>query len=213
MLKSAARRVMPVSVYLRRHPLEPQLGWGRLEEYVTAIRHRGEVDGAVLEVGCFRGATTAVACRAMREHGVRKRYVCLDTFEGFPSDQFASDLEHGTPESFREGFAENPHLMFDRTMRHLDLQIESIQADICTLDPDRLPERVAVCLMDVDLAVPIREGLEKVRPRLAEGGVILVDDCDEDTDWKGARVGYQQFVRAHDLPERYTPSGLGIVLS
>ena len=103
--------------------------------------------------------------------------------------------------------------MFDRTMRHLGLEVESIQADICTLEPDRLPERVAVCLMDVDLAVPIREGLEKVWPRLAPGGLILVDDCDEDTDWKGARVGYGEFVRANDMPERYTPSGLGIVLS
>ena len=73
MLKSAARRVMPVSVYLRRHPLEPQLEWGRLEEYITAIRERGEVEGVVLEVGCFRGATTAVACRAMRRLDVRKR--------------------------------------------------------------------------------------------------------------------------------------------
>jgi hypothetical protein len=212
MLKSAVRYAMPVSVYLKRHPLEPQLARGRLQEYIAAIAQRRDVEGAVLEVGCFRGATTEVACRAMRREGVRKPYVCLDTFEGFVEDQFASDLEHGTPEGFRSGFAENPHAMFDRTMRHLGLEVESIRADICAIAPERLPSPVAVCLMDVDLAVPIREGLEKVRPRLAPGGVILVDDCDQDTDWKGARVGYRQFVRAHDLPERYTLSGLGIVL-
>jgi O-methyltransferase len=211
MVKDAVRRLMPVSVYLRRHPLEPQLTGGRLDEYLAAVAERGHVEGAVLEVGCFRGATTVAACRAMKQAGVRKRYVCVDTFAGFVADQFESDVAHGTPETFRSGFAENPREMFDRTMRHLELDVESIEADICELDPAGLPPLIAACLMDVDLAVPIHDGLEKVYPRLARGGIVLVDDCDEGTEWRGARSGYQDFVRAHGLAERYTPAGLGIV--
>lgn len=211
MVKDAVRRLMPMSVYLRRHPLEPQLNGGRLDEYLAAITDRAHVDGALLEVGCFRGATTVAACRAMRRAGAQKRYVCVDTFAGFVADQFESDVDHGTPEAFRSGFAENPREMFDRTMRHLGLGVESIEADICELNPAGLPPRVAVCLIDVDLAVPVRDGLGKVYPRLARGGVMLVDDCDEDTEWRGARAGYQEFVSAHGLPERYTPAGLGIV--
>ncbi len=211
MLKTAMRRVMPVPMYLRRRPLEPQMDEAQLDDYLQALEQRARLDGTVLEVGCFRGATTVVACQKLRDLGAEKRYVCVDTFAGFVEEQFQTDVEHGTPESFRSGFAENPREMFDRIMRHFDFPVESIHADICALDPERLPAAVSVCLMDVDLAVPIREGLAIVLPRMVEGGIILVDDCDAGTNWRGARVGYQEFVTAHGLPERYTDSGFGIV--
>jgi hypothetical protein len=100
--------------------------------------------------------------------------------------------------------------MFDRTMRHFGFPVESIEADICTLDPGRLPAAVSVCLMDVDLAVPIREGLEVVLPRMVSGGIILVDDCDAGTNWRGARGGYQVVRRGARPTESATPTpGLG----
>lgn len=210
MIKTQLRRVVPVPLYLKRRPLEPQLGPGRLEEYLDALTQRSTLDGAVLEVGCFRGATTVRACEHLRGLGAEKRYVCVDTFAGFVDEQFETDVEHGTPAAFRSGFAENPREMFDRTMRHFGYPVESIEADICTLDASRLPARISVCLLDVDLAVPIRGGLELIVPRLVPDGVVLVDDC-EDANWRGARIGYQEYVREHGLPEQYTAAGLGII--
>jgi hypothetical protein len=96
-------------------------------------------------------------------------------------------------------------------MRHFDLRVEAIRADIVELDPARLPEKICVCLMDVDLAVPIRDGLAKVHPRMVAGGVMLVDDCDEGSDWRGARVGYEEYMRSIGRPPRYTASGFGVV--
>jgi O-methyltransferase len=210
-LTETLRNVVPMSLYLRRRPLEPQLTNGRLDEYLEALRARVDVPGAILEVGCFRGASTVAAYRMLRETGAERRYVCVDTFAGFVEEQFEEDVLHGTPEDFRAGFAANPKNVFERTMRHFGFPVEAIQADICTIDDELLPQQVSVCLMDVDLAVPIRDGLEKVVPLLAPGGIALVDDCDEGTEWRGARVGYQEYVQAHGLPERYTPGGFGIV--
>lgn len=211
MLTQALRRFVPMSLYLRRRPLTPQLAPERLADYLQALRDRAELPGAVLEVGCFRGATTVVAGKMLREMGQDRRYVCVDTFEGFVPDQFEVDVEHGTPESFGSGFSQNPLETFERTMRHFGLQVEAIQADIVAIDPARLPQQVSVCLMDVDLAVPIREGLAKVRPLMVPGGVMLVDDCDEGTDWRGARVGYEEYMQAVGETPRYTNSGFGVV--
>lgn len=211
MLTQALRRFVPMSLYLRRRPLTPQLAPERLADYLQALRDRAELPGAVLEVGCFRGATTVVAGKMLREMGQDRRYVCVDTFEGFVPDQFEVDVEHGTPESFGSGFSQNPLETFERTMRHFGLQVEAIQADIVAIDPARLPQQVSVCLMDVDLAVPIREGLAKVRPLMVPGGVMLVDDCDEGTDWRGARVGYEEYMQAVGETPRYTASGFGVV--
>lgn len=40
---------------------------------------------------------------------------------------------------------------------------------------------------------------------------MLVDDCDEGTDWRGARVGYEEYMQAAGLEPRYTTSGFGVV--
>jgi len=211
MLKDALRHAVPMSIYVRRRPLTPQLAPARLEDYLQALRDRVDLPGAILEVGCFEGGTTVVAGRMLRDMGHERRYVCVDTFDGFVPDQFEVDVRHGTPERLGTGFSRNPRSLFERRMRHLRLPVEAIQADIVEMNPARLPDAISVCLMDVDLAVPIREGLAKVCPRMVAGGVILVDDCDEGTDWRGARVGYEEYMRRSGREPRYTVSGFGVV--
>jgi Macrocin-O-methyltransferase (TylF) len=206
-----ARRIVPMSIYLRRRPLVPQLQPERLRLYLDTLSgHRDQV-GAVLEVGCFRGATTVQACQHLRSLGAPRPYMIIDTFAGFVPEQFDEDEQIGTPADFRSGFSENPKLLVERTMRHYGLdEVRLVQADICELDPDVLPERISVCLMDVDLAVPIHVGLGKVWQRMAPEGVILVDDCDKQTDWRGARVGYQRFCKDHGVRETYQ-AGFGLL--
>ena len=65
-----------------------------------------------------------------------------------------------------------------RLLRHYGVaDVELVQADIARVPESRLPERVAVGLVDVDLEVPVYEGLQRLYPHLADGGVLLVDDC------------------------------------
>ena len=87
-----------------------------------------------------------------------------------------------------------------------------MQGDIATVPDEFPPTAVAVSLVDVDLEVPVYEGLRRIYPRLAPGGTILVDDCPPGHSWPGARVGYARFVKEHDLPERYF-LGMGVVVA
>lgn len=210
-LKEVLRHAVPMSIYVRRRPLTPQLAPARLADYLQALRDRVELPGTILEVGCFEGGATIVACRMLRDMGHERPYVCVDTFDGFVPDQFEVDVKHGTPARLETGFSRNPLSLFERRMRHFDFPVEAIQGDIVEIDAARLPDPISVCLMDVDLAVPIREGLAKVGPRMATGGVILVDDCDEATDWRGARVGYEEYMRKTSREPRYSVSGFGVV--
>jgi predicted O-methyltransferase YrrM len=208
---TVARRVVPMSRYLRRRPLVPQLQPERLRIYLDTLARRRDIEGTILEVGCFRGATAVMACLYLRALGRPHRYTVLDTFEGFVPEQFARDEWLGTPASFRSGFSENPRLLVERTMQHFGLdEVEVIQADICEVAPDELPDRISVCLMDVDLAVPIEQGLTTIWPRMVRGGVVLVDDCDEGTEWRGARVGYERFCEQLGLSPAYE-TGFGVL--
>jgi O-methyltransferase len=167
------------------------------------------VPGDVLEVGCYLGGTAAVANKMLRNLSARKRYLVVDTFEGFVAEQWTEDQALGTPGRLKKHFSLNSTELARWVLdRHGGEEVEIIKGDIVALSEDSLPGQVSACLLDVDLSEPIQKGLERVYPRLQPGGVIIVDDCGDD-EYK-ARIGYERFVRSAGLPEEYK-FGAGIV--
>ena len=202
------KRLAPTLVY--RKPtsmLQPQ----RLYAYLDAVWRRRDLEGAIVEVGCYVGGTAALASNMLRNTGFEKRYVCVDTFSGFVGQQFDVDARRGTSAEQRSEFAANSLSVVRRLMRHYGAErVELVQADVTTMAASSLPDRIAVSLIDVDLEVPTYEALRRIYPRLVPGGVILVDDCDPEGDWVGPRAGYERFVADHGLAEEYA-MGMGML--
>jgi SAM-dependent methyltransferase len=210
-LKLRARYLSKVALrpLLYRHPpigLMPE----RLYLWTRTLIETKDVPGAVLEIGCSAGGTAAWCDRLLRNIGTEKPYVCVDTFGGFTEEQFAVDAALGTPESVRFDFSANSLNLVRRTVAGLGAPgIRLIQGDVCTLPVERLPRSIAACLVDVDLSEPVYAALRKVYPRLAPGGIIIVDDCPDDAGWR-ARLGYRRFIAEQGLSERYE-FGMGVV--
>jgi O-methyltransferase len=202
LLKSSLRPV------LYRHPpigLEPE----RLFLWMRTLLDTSNVDGAVVEIGCAAGGTAAVCDRMLRQVGVGKRYVCIDTFDGFVDTQFAVDAERGLTRRVRHQFSANSASLARRVVKGLGSpDIEFVRGDIVNLPAHRLPDRISACLVDVDLSGPVHAAMEKVYKRLSPGGVIVVDDCGEGP-WK-AKDGYRRFVQENGLDETYE-FGMGFV--
>lgn len=182
----------------------------RLYAYLDALWQRRDLPGVALEVGCLYGGTSAYAYKMLARTGHTRRYICIDTFGGFVKEHFDRDRTHGTPERLREAFSNNSYAMVRRLLDHYGAQgVELVPGDITNM-PDRdLPEKVAVCLLDVDLDIPTYEGLRRIAPRLVPGGIVLVDDCPESTDWVGARIGYRRFMEERGEEPKYF-MGMGI---
>jgi len=194
-------------------PPPPVLQPERLYLYLDALWRTRHLEGAVVEVGCYRGGTTLAAQRFLTRTGDRRSYVAIDTFAGFDAEQFRVDADHGTPASLKAAFSDNSLEDVRRSLdRYGGHDVKLLQGDIATLSEAALPESISVALIDVDLDVPVFEGLQRLFPRLQRGGVMLVDDCPEGTTWAGARIGYRRFVQARGLPERYI-FGMGVVPS
>lgn len=190
---------------LYRHPV-PELPPVRLYLYLDAIWRTRALPGAVVEVGCFQCGTSANAFRMTQAIGLNRRHVCIDTFGGFVGGQFARDVELGTAPAHEKGFQANSLALVTTLLELWNVAgIELVQADVAAMSSDRLPEQIAVALIDVDLEAPTYAALEKVYPRLVPGGVILVDDCSAEASnvFRGARVGYQRFAAERHCPERY----------
>ncbi len=210
LVRGAFRRLRPELL----HPqpvssLQPE----RLYAYLDALWQRRQLDGAVVEIGCWLCGTAVVASRMLDRLGCRKDYVCVDTFSGFVPAQFESDRRAlGVPAADRKRFSETSLSMVERLLRHwhADQLLILVGDDICRMPPALLPKRIAVCLLDVDLAEPVYQGLRRVVPRLVPGGIVLVDDCPENTSWAGARVGYRHWCAEAGVAESYR-FGFGVV--
>lgn len=202
----------PIGLALRLRPPNPCLVPERYAVFLRALAERRELPGAIVEIGCYRGATAAEALRMLKLWDADRPYVCIDTFSGFVPEQFETDEQMGTESSYRDAFDYNSRRAVERTFRHLGYDVEVIEGDITTLADDLLPEQISVGLLDVDLSTPIHAGLEKLVPRMVAGGIVLVDDCEEAerTGWKGARLGYQEFAKQMGLPEKYD-AGFGVI--
>ena len=182
-----------------------------LYAYLDALHKKRALPGVVLEVGCYRGATTAIAFTFLARQGIKKEYICIDTFDGFREEHIHVDRLLGLVERNFSAFNQNSKEDVNNRLVSWGIsQVKLVQGDISALPDDQLPQNIMVCLLDVDLKVPIYEGLKRIYPNLVPGGVILVDDCTDGTSWVGAIHGYKQFVNEYGLSEKYFMS-FGVV--
>lgn len=186
------------------------LSAGKLYLYLDALYRTQSVQGDVLEVGCNICGTTALGKQMLRKMNSQKAYYCVDTFGGFVEEQFENDQKKGTPVKKKMAFSNNDISLARKVLQiHKSDSVRLIQADIVKLPSDQLPNQISLCLLDVDLYDPIYAGLEKIYPRMARGGVILVDDCGGDT-WKAGEA-FKDFVAKHQINNWNNEFGMGII--
>jgi len=208
LLQRFIRKYVPIIAY--RRPPRSGFSPDRLYAWLDTVWNRRRIDGDVLEIGCDECGTSYLTLQFMKRTGISKRYVCVDTFGGFVPDQFEHDAQHGVHKELRYTFA-NSTVDYVRGLlsKYGASEIELVQGDIVKMPDSMLPAKIAVCLLDVDLEIPIYEGLKKIFPRLVNGGAILIDDCEESSVWR-ARKGWLRFIQENGLPQKEF-MGMGLV--
>lgn len=207
-LKKLARSALMPLLY--RYPpstLAPE----RLYLFLHHLIETRDVPGAVVEIGCNLGGTAIIARKLLDRLGMDKRYICIDTFDGFVGSQFDSDTARGTPTRDRTLFSGNSRTLVGKILdQHGCDDVTLIEGDVAALPDTSLPDTCSIVLVDVDLAEPTLVSLNRFWPRLSAGGVVLVDDCAEHTSWK-ARVGYSRFCEVAGLTPHYR-YGMGLLV-
>lgn len=178
-----------------------------------AALDQATVAGCFVEVGCAEGATAAFVNRALVDGGHRKRYICIDTFAGFPREQVSYEIDvRGKDRAIADAFTHNDIAWVRKSLALAEVgAVELVKADGAAFDYAGIGP-IAWCLLDVDLYLPIAAALPKIYEVLAPGGVIIIDDCQlEDERWDGALQAYDEFVAARSLPREIVHGKLGIV--
>ena len=167
------------------------------------------VEGDLVEVGYNAGYTSAFLQMVNLAHGAGTRQLHVyDSFQGLPAPSpFDSYLSEGelevSADTLRKIFHDRglplPRIhegWFDQTL------------------PTRLPEKIAFAYLDGDFYESILVSLTEVVPRLAPGGVVIVDDyCDREAaprSWDGlpgVRAACEEYFR--DRAGRQALVGVG----
>jgi hypothetical protein len=156
----------------------------RIQVLCEATRYisRARIPGDVVECGVWRGGSMMAVARTLLQEGDTERHLHLfDTFEGMtdPTEHdvsidgtTAAEMMRGAP---RSG---------DRGSVWCVASEEVVRSAICaTKYPE---ERIHL------VKGSTRHEMESLFPRLASGGVLLIDDYGH---WKGARKAVDEYLR------------------
>lgn len=172
-----------------------------LMQMVDHILAKG-VAGDIAECGCWRGQSAWMISSRLKQSGFEGRFFIFDSFEGGLSDLTAEDRIGAGDKGARTEARQKAHFAsrLDDVARALapypfvSLHEGWIPQVFDTVDlGDR---RFALVHVDVDLYEPTRDSLAFFHPRLAEGGVIVIDDYGA-SGFPGAQTAVDEFRALH----------------
>ena len=171
-----------------------------------AVQHvvRAGIPGALVECGVWKGGSLLVIARALLGLGATDRDLFgFDTFTGMPPatrEDVRYDGKRGTePSAMNLSVA--PSAV---DVRGLVLgtgfssdRLHLVPGRVEDTIPDSAPSEIAVLRLDTDWYESTRHELEHLYPRLASGGILIIDDYGH---WQGARQATDEYLARLERP-------------
>lgn len=156
--------------------------WGKVKNNTMNDKIRGyriykaietvkPLDGAIVEVGTYRGGMGCLMAKKARDEGIDSNIYLCDTFEGIVKsghrDSYFTDgqLSGSSPEQV------------ENLSKNLDVSPIILKGTFPEETADRIEEgEIRLGHIDVDVYESTKESYEWMWPRLCKGGVIVIDD-------------------------------------
>jgi O-methyltransferase len=176
---------------------------------------RGGVAGDLVECGVWRGGSSMLAALTLAQAGDPDRTMWLyDTFEGMSEpderDVAVTGARMVDEWAGHRGRSDDPVFAFgalDEVRRnmlatgHRPERVRFVRGKVEDTIPGEAPDRIALLRLDTDWYASTRHELEHLYPRLAPGGVLIVDDYGH---WAGARQAIDEFLDSLASPPLLT---------
>jgi hypothetical protein len=157
---------------------------GKLIAHYELYKRAMEIPGSIVECGIFKGPSFArfAMFRNLLESGDSRDMIGFDVFGKFPSTTFEDDkakLDQFIASAGDESISEE-QLLSVLASKKCDSRITLVKGDILETIPnyvDQHPElKISLLHLDVDIYEPSKCVLEYLFPKLARGGILILDD-------------------------------------
>jgi predicted O-methyltransferase YrrM len=176
-----------------RYNIEPI----QLAYLIIEIERLKNVQGNIVEIGVARGLTTRFLAQHIKNQKMDQslKLYAVDTFESFTEADLAFEVSNrGKSLEALDAFKYNDYDVWKKNFTEFKFVVP-VQTDCSIVDYDKLGP-IKVAFLDVDLYLPTQKTLPKLYSALVPGGVILVDDVLQGTDYDGAYQAYMEFCEA-----------------
>jgi O-methyltransferase len=193
-------------------------GIPRTQALIDAVRYcvARDIGGAFAECGVWRGGSVLAMILTLQDLGVTDRDIHLyDTFEGMtePTEHDTSPVEAPALQTWEQARRNDtrawpeffePEVFNEDGVREMLLstgypaeRLHLVRGPVEETLPEHAPERLALLRLDTDWYESTRHELQHLYPRLANGGVLLVDDYGH---WEGCKRAVDEYFATHAPP-------------
>jgi len=164
------------------------------------------IEGDVFECGVYKGGTAAMMAEVLRRRDSGKQLFLFDSFRGLPEVDPDKDVHR--PGEFADTSTEGvKSYLADRGLLRSCVLREGVIPEVFRGLESRT---IALAHVDVDLYRSVSDSLEFVWPRIAIGGVLIVDDYGFPS-CPGARAAVDEFFVDQACVPLCLPTGQAIV--
>jgi hypothetical protein len=165
------------------------------------------IPGAIVECGVWRGGSMLIVAHTLLELGQTDRDLFLfDTFETMPPPGERDVDVWGTPaaDSFEAALASPVYAYLpENEVRRLmvatgypEERLHFVKGMVEDTIPHSAPDGIALCRLDTDWYESTAHEMAHLYPRIAAGGVLLIDDYGL---YMGAKQAVDEYIEDHDL--------------
>lgn len=176
----------------------------RAVEYVVV----NDIPGDIVECGVWRGGSMMAAALRLLQLGDQKRHLYLcDTFEGMTDPQEVDrDPRHRSAWEWMRSVATDGKRALAQSLEEVqrnmastgfpDARIHYVKGPVEETLPNAAPDQISILRLDTDWYESTRHELIHLYPRLAVGGILILDDYGY---WRGARKAVDEYIAEHRL--------------
>ncbi|MBI2806738.1 MAG: class I SAM-dependent methyltransferase [Planctomycetes bacterium] len=174
-----------------------------------------KIPGAIVECGVWKGGSMMAAALALQALASTHRDLYLyDTFTGMPEPGLIDVDWQGRPArelmrgKTREGDMIRATCSLAEVKQGMMLtsypweKLRFVAGQVEATLPDQAPDRIALLRLDTDWYASTFHELEHLYPRLADGGVLIIDDYGH---WQGAKRAVDDYFRAQGIDADLRP--------
>jgi hypothetical protein len=184
----------------------------RVFQMIEAVRYvaSARVEGSIVECGVWRGGSMMSAALTLLAGNLPKRDLHLfDTFEGMtePSDADVSVKGARAIDRFKETARANGSNWQYASLEDVRANLLSTGYDPALMRfvkgrvedtvPAQAPAQISILRLDTDWYESTLHELRHLYPRLARGGVLIIDDYGS---WAGCRKAVDEYFREQNGP-------------